>query len=400
MYCRRCLALWLGGRLASSPERPLVSTMRSCQVAGILACYHTQPDDAIKLAVRAAFASQISVSSREVEHDLNQQARALVSTCQSAGSADSAVAASFPAPQSAAGSAAEGRRGLTASQPVRQGADAFPVDTARSVITPREEDHRHESSARTADRPLLGQRQPAAGALSQDRREYGGHPVTAAGGRPPRGHRERPRVRRESAASTADTALQQAVDQRPSSRGSARGDISSQAVAKRELDEHGCTVGFATLEDLPCGQGSPRDSSGSSGSSSEEEDNTSDPRSSEGVKHSTPRTQQATASGSSVLLDQAMDSDQAEPMEVETLTSRLLKGPLHIELDTRADFPPSGTRLPGRLSSPLLLSLMEMKKLSEAQSGSLRTPCWMQPPAPNLLQIFLPPPRWRCSSEV
>ena len=184
VYCRRCLALWLGGRLASSPERPLVSTMRSCQVAGILACYHTQPDDAIKLAVRAAFAGQISVSSREVEHDLNQQARALVSTCQSAGSAESAVAASFPAPQSAAGSTAEGRRGLTASQPVRQGADAFPVDTARSVITPREEDHRHESAARTADRPLLGQRQPAAGALSQDRREYGGHPVTAAGGRP------------------------------------------------------------------------------------------------------------------------------------------------------------------------------------------------------------------------
>ena len=90
--------------------------------------------------------------------------------------------------------------------------------------------------------------------------------------------------RRESAASAADTASQQAVDQRPSSHGSARGDPSSQAAAKRELDEHGCTVGFITLEDLQCGQGSPRDSSGSFGSSSEEEDNATDPRSSEGVK--------------------------------------------------------------------------------------------------------------------
>ena len=75
----------------------------------------TQPEDAIKLAVRAAIAGDISVSSREVEYDLNQQARVLVSTCQSAGSADSAVAASFPAPQSAAGSAAEGLRRMTAS---------------------------------------------------------------------------------------------------------------------------------------------------------------------------------------------------------------------------------------------------------------------------------------------
>ena len=160
------------------------------------------------------------------------EARVLASTCQSAGSADRAVAASFPAPQSAAGSAAEGARGLTASQPVRQGADAFPVDTASSVVTPREEDRRHESAARTADRQLHGHRQSAAGALSQGRREYGGH-WARLGPCLLRGADAAWCTAASSTAATMDPASQSAAGSAVDRR---RGSAPSRAPAQREAD--------------------------------------------------------------------------------------------------------------------------------------------------------------------